>query len=138
MNKYEKFPAYLRGLLETNKVSFSEDTLFEYEPFLCYRIVEREENDDSPVSMEDFKSYYEKGVKTTRAGRITVTDPAYYSISLSVDKEHLERLFGFPNKKKKMIMGYVYKEGGPSELEKNGHVNWWLYEGIEVKGYHLL
>ncbi len=44
----------------------------------------------------------------------------------------------FPNPKKKMAVGNVYKEGGPQETNSiQQHVCWWLFEDADVSGFKI-
>lgn len=43
----------------------------------------------------------------------------------------------FPNPRKKIARGYVYREAGPQET-KEDHVCWWLYDKVKIEGYSLI
>lgn len=139
---YEKFPGVLREKLQNKDIDFPDGTLFEYEPILTYRAVERKKEDCSEISILDFKSYYELGKtpKQPRGKTIDFSkDPQLYGVSSFLKKEIVEQKMKFPNPKKKMAVGYVYCEGGPehTKLEKQ-HVCWWLYEDADVSGFKII
>lgn len=48
------------------KLNFQRLHKFEYEDLYTYRAVERNWDDNRPVSLEDFKSYFELGKKPKR------------------------------------------------------------------------
>lgn len=56
-----KFPAILRDKLLQNEIEFPDTTQFEYEDLLTYRAVSRDIDDNSEVTLDDFKSYFELG-----------------------------------------------------------------------------
>lgn len=62
----QKFPTVLKDKLLKNEIEFPETTKFEYEDLYTYRAVERNWDDNRPVSLEDFKSYFELGKKPKR------------------------------------------------------------------------
>ena len=65
MNKelYSKFPYVLRNKLIKNEIRFPDSTKFEYDSLYVYRAVVRKRGDNSNVSLEDFKSYFELNKK---------------------------------------------------------------------------
>ena len=130
---YLKFPAILKEKLQSGEIHFPEKTHFEYQPIRAYRGIAREEEDDTPVNINDFRSYAEMGKKKTRGRRINTSAAEYYGVSLFTKREIVETLLAFPNPRKKMICGYVYCEGGPQlSNQDTNHVCWWLYEDVEV------
>ena len=56
---YLKFPAILKEKLQSGEIHFPEKTQFEYQPIRAYRGIAREEEDDTPVNINDFRSYAE-------------------------------------------------------------------------------
>lgn len=48
----------LKDKLLKNEIEFPETTKFEYEDLYTYRAVERNWDDNRPVSLEDFKSLF--------------------------------------------------------------------------------
>ena len=60
---YLKFPAILKEKLQSGEIHFPEKTHFEYQPIRAYRGIAREEEDDTPVNINDFRSYAEMGKK---------------------------------------------------------------------------
>lgn len=113
---------------------------YQYEDLYTYRAVERNWDDNRPVSLEDFKSYFELGKKPKRprgvGGDIT-KDPHYYGVSSFLDRRIVEQKMKFPNPKKKLAAGYVYSAGGPQDTREE-HVCWWLYTGADVSGFKLI
>ena len=136
----QKFPTVLKDKLLKNEIEFPETTKFEYEDLYTYRAVERNWDDNRPVSLEDFKSYFELGKKPKRprgvGGDIT-KDPHYYGVSSFLDRRIVEQKMKFPNPKKKLAAGYVYSAGGPQDTREE-HVCWWLYTGADVSGFKLV
>lgn len=134
-----KFPAVLKHKLLNKEIEFPDATLFDYEPILAYRAVEREEGDNRKIEAGDFKSYFELN-KVPKAARGIKWDwehdPHYYGVSCFLDKRIVEQKMKFPNPRKKMAVGNVYKEGGPQETDyKTQHVCWWLYEDADISGF---
>lgn len=120
---YLKFPAILKEKLKSGEIAFPEQTEFEYMPIKAYRGIARIEEDNTPVSRYDFRSYAEMNKKKTRGSRIDVSKPEYYGVSLFTKREIVENLLAFPNPKKKMICGEVYCKGGPQLTnEKADHI----------------
>ncbi len=134
-----KFPAVLKEKLLNGEVELPDTAVFEYEKILTYRAVEREENDFSEVTRDDFRSYFElkKKPKKPRGCGDLEKNPNYYGVSSFLRKEIVEQMMKFPNPHKKMAVGYVYSEGGPQET-KDEHVCWWLYETADVSGFRLM
>ncbi len=140
---YMKFPAFLRDKLLNSEIELPNDTEINYEKIQTYRAVEREDDDYHEITMEDFKSYFELGKrpkKIPRGMKVDLSKNAqYYGVSSFTKKEIVELKMKFPNPKKKMAQGYVYKEGGPQYTNvKEHHVCWWLYEGADVSGFKLM
>jgi hypothetical protein len=88
----------------------------------------------------DFQSYAQIDMATGRFPRRGM-DPnniEYYGVSLFLTKESVENALKFPRKDKKIAVGCVYEEAGPSELrEDTGHVSWWLYDNIDIIGFSI-
>lgn len=139
---YMKFPVILREKLINKEIEFPDTTKFEYEKIQTYRAVARNSDDNREVTLEDFKSYFElkKTPKVPRGmNKDWASDPHYYGVSSFLKKEIVEQKMKFPNPKKKMVVGYVYSEGGPEDTNiKDQHVCWWLYEGADISGFKLM
>lgn len=136
-----KFPAVLKNKLLRREIELPDTTLFDYAPVLVYRAVERTEEDHRGIRPEDFKSYFELK-KTPKAARGIRKDwnkePHYYGVSSYLDRKIVEQKMKFPNPKKKMAEGYVYKEGGPQDTNKRDkHVCWWLFENADISGFEI-
>lgn len=41
-----------------------------------------------------------------------------------------------PRPSKKVCVGDIYMEGGP-QLTEGQHVNWWLYDNVDLSGFEL-
>ena len=137
---YIKFPTILRDKLLKNEIKFPNTIKFDYEKLLVYRAINRKENDNHAVTLDDFKSYFElkKNPKRPRGPKENITkNPYYYGVSSFLKRGCVEQLMKFPNPNKKMIKGYVYKEGGPQDT-KDLHVCWWLYEKVDISGFEIL
>lgn len=135
-NNYLKFPSVIREKLNNGEISFPPNTKFEYKPIQGFRGIQREENNFEAVSKKDFLSYAEKGIH--RRG-INEKDPHYYGVSLFLNREAVENALKFPRANKKIAVGNVYAEAGPSEVnEETGHICWWLYENVEIRGFSIL
>ncbi len=136
-----KFPAVLKNKLLRREIELPDTTIFDYEPILVYRAVERTEHDHSEIRSEDFKSYFElrKTPKTARGiSKDWNKDPHYYGVSSFLDRKIVEQKMKFPNPKKKMAVGYVYKEGGPQDTNRREkHVCWWLFENADISGFEI-
>lgn len=136
-----RFPVVLRDKLLKKEIELPDTVFFDYEPVLVYRAAERKKEDDTPIQAEDFKSYFE--LKKTPKGARGVKkdwkkDPHYYGVSSYLDRKIVEQMMKFPNPRKKMAVGYVHKEGGPQETNKDTkHVCWWLYEDADVSGFEI-
>lgn len=136
---YNKFPLVLRDKLKTGEIEFPKDTLFDYKPILVYRAVEREKEDNTPVSRKDFMSYAELKKKPPRGKHYDTSSPNYYGVSSFIKKEIVEQNMHFPNPHKKMARGYICKEGGPQQTNlSTQHVCWWLYEDADLSGFELM
>lgn len=138
---YQLFPAIIKQKIKEGKLIFPFNTLFEYQPILVYRAVERKKEDFHEITLEDFKSYFQLN-KTPKSARGIKknweSDPHYYGVSSFVDEEKVRQLMKFPNPRKKMAIGYVFSEGGPQETRlTDKHVCWWLYEGTDVSSFKI-
>lgn len=134
-----KFPVILKDKLLKKEIELPDAVLFDYEPILTYRAVEREKDDYRAIRLEDFKSYFElkKTPKNARGIKKDWSkDPYYYGVSSFLDRKIVEQKMKFPNPRKKMAVGNVYKEGGPQETKKQ-HVCWWLFEDADVSGFMI-
>lgn len=139
MNKelYSKFPYVLRNKLINNEIRFPDSTRFEYESLYVYRAVARKRDDNSEVSLKDFKSYFELKKKPRGVIETQEKNAKYYGVSSFLDKKIVKQLMNFPNPNKKLAEGYVFSEGGP-QVTDDEHVCWWLYEGVDVSGFKLV
>lgn len=136
-----KFPAVLKDKLLKKEIELPDTVLFDYEPILTYRAVERKKDDHRKIQAEDFKSYFElKKIPKTPRGikKDWNKDPHYYGVSSFLDRKIVEQKMHFPNPNKKMAIGYVYKEGGPQDTNlKERHVCWWLFEDADISGFEI-
>lgn len=140
---YMKFPVILRNKLLNKEIELPDTTKFDYEKILTYRAVERKIDDNSKITLEDFKSYFELGKKPKCPRGVNkenlIKNPHYYGVSTFLKREIVEQKMKFPNPNKKMAVGYVHKEGGPQETKKDQqHVCWWLYSDADVSGFELM
>ena len=136
-----KFPVVLREKLRKKEIELPDSVLFDYKPILVYRAIEREKDDYRPIGIDDFKSYFELK-KTPKVAKGLKKDwsrePSYYGVSSFLDRKIVEQKMRFPNPRKKMAVGHVYKEGGPQDTnEQTQHVDWWLFEGADVSGFKI-
>lgn len=134
-----KFPTILKDKLLRSEIEFPDTTQFVYDKLLTYRAVTRTVEDNSEITLKDFKSYFELGKKpkNPRGVKNITTDPYYYGISSFLKKEIVEQKMKFPNPKKKMAVGYVHSAGGPQDTVDQ-HVCWWLYEGADISSFKLV
>lgn len=137
--QYMRFPCILREKLLNNEIHFPKSTRFSYEKIYTYRAVERKEDDFSPITREDFRSYFELGKKPKPRGveKDITKDPTYYGVSSFLNRKHVEQLMKFPNPNKKMAAGYVHDKAGP-EYTNSDHVCWWLFEDADVSNFQLI
>ncbi|MGJ0680244.1 hypothetical protein ACR742_02635 [Flavonifractor plautii] len=100
---YMKFPCVLRDKLLNGELHFPPNTRFAYEKIFTYRAVERKKEDFSPITREDFRSYFELGKKPKPRGvkRDILADPTYYGVSSFLNQKRVEQLMKFPNPNKK-------------------------------------
>lgn len=132
---YLKFPSVLKEKISNGEIIFPDTAYFVYEPILAYRGIQRDESDFSMVSRADFRSHAERKLRRRGMNR---NDPHYFGVSLFVNKASVENALNFPNPKKKIAVGHVYSEAGPAEVnDTTGHVCWWLYDNIEIKGFSI-
>ena len=110
----DKFPAILRDKLRNGEIILPEETEYIYNDIKAYRAVQRKENDYSTPTLEkDFKSYFElKKTPKKPRGAALIDDPHYYGVSFFKNKEMVGQLMQFPNPNKKMMVGYIYSNGG--------------------------
>ena len=136
-----KFPAVLKEKLLRREIELPDATLFDYEPILTYRAVERKKDDYRCIQSDDFKSYFEfkKTPKNARGIKKDLSkDPHYYGVSSFLDRRIVEQKMRFPNPQKKMAVGTVHKEGGPQETNaKEQHVCWWLFENADISSFKI-
>ena len=135
---YDKFPIVLKERLKRQQVSFSNDTEFVYKPIEAYRMVVRTKDDSHAFNLEDMKSYFELGKLPRGVQKMDETDSQYYAVSLYENIERLKQSFSFPNPRKKIAHGYVYDEGGPCLRGANGHISWWLFEGVDLSEFEIM
>lgn len=134
-DNYLKFPSVMKEKICNGEIVFPDNICFVYEPITAYRGIQRKEDDFSAVSRADFKSYAEMNIR--RRG-VNTKDPHYFGVSLFLNKESVENALKFPRLDKKIAVGKVYSEAGPSELNGDtGHVCWWLYDNVEIEGFSI-
>ena len=99
MNKelYSKFPYVLRNKLIKNEIRFPDSTKFEYEPLYVYRAVARKHDDNSDISLEDFKSYFELQKKPRGVTDNLDENATYYGVSSFLNKEIVKQVRSFPS-----------------------------------------
>ena len=133
---YDKFPAVLKEKIQSERPWFPENTLIDYPDIVAYRAIERDDDDFSDVTRDDFRSFAELGIHRRL---IDEEDKHYYGTSLFENINCLRNALKFPKPKKKIAKGKVYSEGGP--IDRNGsttHVCWWMYEDTSVSGFTIL
>lgn len=134
---YSKFPVFLRNKLTTKEIEFPTGTRFEYESFTAFRGIFREPEDNTPLNIEDMRSYYELG-KRPRGMRNDDNDAGLYSVSLYRSYDDIAMAFYFPKPGKKLAQGKVFPEGGPQySAVETSHVDWWLYEDADFSSYEI-
>ncbi len=133
---YNKFPAVLRDKLNAKEFDFPEGTQFIYESFQAYRLISREEDDDTPLNRNDMRSYHDLG-RVPRGG--TKSHPAcIYSVSLFREYDDIVNALKLPRPRKKFAQGFVFAEGGPQCCsETTSHVDWWLYEDVDLSNFKI-
>lgn len=126
-----KFPCVLKKVLQDETVVFPEDCKIDFEDFIAYRAISRN-NDDCNIKKEDFLSQMELFLKGKKIRPYPKKDNINsYSCSLYTDKEKLKIILHLPRKSKKIIKGYVNDIDGIITVDDNAHVNWWLYENSD-------
>lgn len=134
---YDRFSDFFSSKLINEEVSFPDEALFDYETIEpIYRVVEREKEDWSPVTNDDFKSYCELKKKPRGKSDSYKSDPKYYGVSTAITKEYFKQVKIFPRPNKKVAVGKLYKEAGPI-FQEGEHICWWLYKDIKVEGFVL-
>lgn len=134
---YNKFPVLLRSRLMAKEIELPEGTQFEYEKFMAFRGILREPDDNTPLNIEDMRSYYELG-KKPRGMWINANDPCLHSVSLFRSLEDVAAAFHFPKPGKKLAQGNVFAEGGPQYSSTvSSHVDWWLYENVDFSDFEI-
>lgn len=134
-----KFPVVLRDKLMKGEIELPDDAKFFYKPIKANRCIKREQDDFSPVTADDFKSYAELRRKGRRGRCYDVNSPNYYGVSCFRKKELVENLMGFPNPHKKMAVGLVFCQGGPQQTnEATEHVCWWLFENVDLSNFAVM
>ena len=135
-DNYLKFPDIIRKKIVCGEFSFPKGTCFSYEPIQGFRCIQRAEDDFEAVSRKDFMSYAEMNINRRRVDK---NDPHYYGVSLFLNKESVENALKFPRPNKKIAVGKVYSEVGPAEVNREtGHICWWLYDNVEIKGFSIV
>lgn len=135
---YKKFPVILQAKLVNKEIILPFGTEFIYDPILAYRGIVRNKDDNTPLNMNDMKSYFELGKRPRGMfgdENQLITDPKYYAVSLFTSLEMLKQSFKFPRPNKKLAQGYVYHEGGPQCTGQGGHVSWWLYNDVDFSSF---
>lgn len=141
--QYLKFPSVLKSKLTSCEIQFPENVEYVYEQIWAYRCIDRNAEDETKISRNDFLSHVEishasgKPIKK-RKGQTTEPDKeiGYYAVSLFKKKEIVENLMHFPRPSKKICSGYVYMEGGPQATDDQ-HINWWIYEDIDLSDFKI-
>ena len=64
---YENFPTILKEKLRNKEIEFPSNTKFDYEKIYVYRAVSREITDFHEIDKNDFRSYFELGVRLHNA-----------------------------------------------------------------------
>lgn len=134
-DNFLKFPSIIRKKISSGELVFPNDVRFTYLPFQGFRAIEREKDNFDNVTRNDFMSYAELNICRRGVNR---KDPHYYGVSLFLNKESVENALKFPKPNKKIAVGKVYSEAGPSQInENNGHICWWLYDNVEIEGFSI-
>lgn len=129
---YQKFPAVLRAKLINKEMKLPQGTVFVYDPIPAYRAISRNKNDNSPFCQKDVLSHADKGKIPKGIPKEKTIE--YYAVSLYKNKENLKNVVKFPNMK--IAFGNVIQENGPQHTRQwDGHINWWLYESIDLSGF---
>lgn len=136
------FPAVLKNKLLRKELTFPEGISYHYDKIKAYRCIRRNKDDFTPVGREDFRSNIEVSmsdgvvIKKKRGQKIDSNDISYYGTSLFQDRSKLKNAMKLPRPSQKICVGYVYEEGGPQLTnEGNGHINWWLYENVDLSNF---
>ena len=140
---YSKFPGLLKDRLMNGELEFPKNTEYNYARIKAYRCVRREDSDCTPIGREDFRSpieEIEKGIrKLTRGESVKYDAISSYGTSLYMDIGSLENMMHLPRPNKKICEGYVCKDGGPRLMdEKSKHIDWWIYENVDLTGFSLV
>lgn len=138
---YYKFPTFLKNKLEDKEVIFPENTKFEYKEITAYRAINRKPDDFTPLVLEDMRSFAEIdakeiGKKVRGKKRHDTSSPKYYGVSLFTSIDKVKQELKLPRPNKKVVVGKVYKEGGP-ELTEDLHICWWLYRDVSFKNFSI-
>ncbi len=142
-NKLEllkKFPAFIKKALSDGMFNIPDEALFEYVAFEAYRCISRDNEDNTPLNMDDMKSYAEMG-KKYRAAANPLNKAKFYGISLYENKQDLDNTLSLPKPGKKIAKGLIYQEGGPhlpKDPNKDSHVTWWLYENADLSSFKII
>ena len=118
-----KFPILIRNAINANSRFFEGNTFFDYEPFEAFRKVRKD------YSMQDFLSYAALG-KIPRG--VKGNSDSHYACSLFTEVRTLRAALKL-NPNDCIVVGDVQDVYGPSRI-KDSHVDWWLYEGVDVTG----
>lgn len=125
---YKRFPSVLRNALTEGKVSFPEETRWEYEPFTAFRAITRKPGESMELKPEDFLSQAEK-----RTREANFDDIGSYSCSVFIDEKQLKIALKLPRGNKHIAEGKVKAANGPiNQSNRSTHVHWWLYEGASA------
>lgn len=126
-----KFPCFLRTGFREHNLDFPEETGWQYEPLLVYRMVLREDEDYSNVTKRDFMSYTEKNKSPKRGMDDASSNPLYYGVSTFTDKSSLVNKMKLPRPGKKIAEGHLLQEYGPI-YKDSSHVCIWFYEDADL------
>lgn len=96
----EKFPTYFQNKIRSGELVFPESVRFEYDSFNAFRAVEREKEDFAEVTICDFKSHAERGIKP-RGRKNDEETIGEYAASLFKELRELANIMKLPRPKKR-------------------------------------
>lgn len=102
------------------------NTCYKYEPIGAYRRVDRAEGEDAPITVNDFKSYAEMGVRPRRG--VSENSATYFGCSFFTSCVELSNRLKLPKPGKKIISVVLRQENGPISInEESTHLDFWAY-----------
>ena len=129
----DKFPAILKEKIRNKEFEFPDDTQFEYNDFYAYRCFFRDEDDNTPINREDFRSHAELGKILRGRGS---KKPEYLGTSLFRTVEELNNIQSLNKPEKRVARGKVFSNGGPILINySKEHVCWWMFEDVDLSSY---